>query len=223
MKKTLFLLLIVLLICFVISGCGRKGGLDLHETPQEYVLEESEMKAMLMPRVRLYENGNATLSQPMISSYAISGIGHYELNGDELTVSHGGNISASFTVSDNGDTLTLISSTLNFTKPGTVYKYRPNAEYLSQYDKVDGENLTVDKLRGIVEASQKLLFADFDGYEYVEVSGDERIFDVDGQYRLRIYIDIDGVTHSSVSHNSSGEGIPLDGKTIREFDNFFKR
>lgn len=42
-----------------------------------------------MPSVTLYENGNARLSQPLISSYAIFGTGRYEIEGNELTVSHG--------------------------------------------------------------------------------------------------------------------------------------
>jgi hypothetical protein len=42
----------------------------------------------LMPTVTLYANGSARLSQPMISSMALFGLGHYVLDGDKLTVTY---------------------------------------------------------------------------------------------------------------------------------------
>ncbi len=95
-----------------------------------------------MPTVTLYENGNARLSQPPISSFGLFTIGRYEINENELTVTHSENVSATFEISDSGDTLTLKSASLGFTQVGAVYKYRSNADYLSQYPEIEGETLS---------------------------------------------------------------------------------
>lgn len=129
MKKHIYILLFILIIFITITGCNasnvteNKEGFILRETPQTYVLA-GEDSMMLMPTVTLFENGNAQLSQPMISSYYLEGTGHYEVNGDALTITYDNMISAEFAISDDGDTLTLKSADLNFTKSGSVYQYR---------------------------------------------------------------------------------------------------
>jgi hypothetical protein len=130
--------------CIVFSGCGaaKQSGFRLQETPQTYVLQGEDL-FMTMPTVTLYENGGAWLAQPVISSYGLFEIGAYEVKGNDLTVthnvSHGGARSATFEIADGGDTLTLLSSDLNYTKVGAVYKYRPNAEYLRRSDESERE------------------------------------------------------------------------------------
>ena len=137
MKRIILVIVAVMTACVIFLGCGTATaktadpkGISLHETPQIYVLQGGN-SFDTMPTVTLYENGNAWLSQPPISSYGIFEIGKYAVEGDKLTVTHNDSSSATFEISDNGDTLTLLSAKLNFTSAGAVYKYRSNAEYLS--------------------------------------------------------------------------------------------
>ena len=128
MKKIFCLALNALIISAVFFRCGFSGAITLHETPQIYVLS-GENEFMLMPTVTLYENGNARLSQPVISSLGLFNMGHYEIDCSELTVSHGENASVTFRISDNGNRLTIISASLRYAKSGSVYQYLPNAGY----------------------------------------------------------------------------------------------
>lgn len=222
MKRAFGLVLAIAAICFLFSGCEAKnGGFALHETPQVYVLQgEGNQLFVSMPTVTLYENGNAWLSQPMISSYAIFGIGKYEVRGNELTVRHGNSNSATFEISDGGDTLTLKSADLQFTKPGAVYKYRLNAGYLSGMTKVDGEKLTIDILRELAKKAPNLTVSDFEKYEHYDKDPDYHIFDIEGQYTLEVVFAADGNTNCTLERNSSGETFPLNlnGSTGYVFD-----
>lgn len=105
MKRVISLAVAVIAACINFSGCStaKQNSFSLHETPQTYVLPD-EASFATMPTVTLYENGNTWLSQPLISSYAIFGIGKYEIDGNELTVTHNDSSSATFEISDDGDT-----------------------------------------------------------------------------------------------------------------------
>jgi len=243
MKKSTCVILSLILICAAFSGCDtfRPENIEnqdsvktgfLHETPQIYYLaDEDEFR--LMPTVTLFENGNARLSQPWISSIGLFGMGSYEINGDELTVSYGESeyqnaMGAVFTVSDDGDTLTLESATIGFTEPGSVYKYRSDADYIKSYKKVDGKKLTLDRLRKLANSGQPLVyspivFSDFDGYACVENGSDYRRFDIDGEYTLAVWLNAsNGGTHCVIERNSSGDSFYLSRRGTQgdNFDEF---
>jgi len=213
--------------CIVFSGCGaaKQSGFRLQETPQTYVLQGEDL-FMTMPTVTLYENGGAWLSQPVISSYGLFEIGAYEVKGNELTVthnvSHGGARSATFEIADGGDTLTLLSSDLNYTKVGAVYKYRPNAEYLRSLTKVKGKKLTLESLRELAGRAPALELSDFMPFEHYEIDPDYHLFDIEGEYALTIILDAHGSTSCTVERNSTGESFPLqlNGSTGYVFDAF---
>ncbi len=220
MKKVFYVMILFMITC-ILSSCSSKqpNHFKLLETPQVYVLQDEDQFS-IMPTVTLYENGNAELSQPPISSFGLFTMGQYEINGNELTITHNENTSATFEVSNNDDTLTLKSSTLGFTKLGAVYKYRPNADYLSQYPKIEGEALTVDALRELVEKAPYLTASDFEKYTHVDVNADHHIFDVAGEYTLKVIESSDGNTSCIVERNSDGECFPmnLNGSTNLIFD-----
>ena len=226
LKKLVSIALCMLLLITTVTGCNSSGSkeisesLILHETPQTYVLI-SEDSFSCMPTVTLYENGNAHLSMPPISSYAFWGTGNYVVNGDELTITHNKNV-ATFSISDGGNTLTLKSASFGFTKVGAVYQYRSNNDYLSDCEKIDGEKLTLDLLRELSKKAQDLIFEDFEKYAHVDISPDEHIFDIEGEYTLRIRCDLDEKTTYIVERNSSGESFPLDqnGSTGLVLDEF---
>ncbi len=219
--KQIFCFVIAILAACALSGCGSEPmkSFSLHETPQTYVLQDGD-PLLTMPTVTLYENGNARLSQPPISSFGLFTIGRYEINGNELTVTHGENTSATFEVSDSGDTLTLKSARLLFTKSGAVYKYRSNADYLSQYAEIEGETLTVDVLRELAKKAPNLTVSDFEKYAHFDIDPDRHVFDVEGEYTLRVIGYSDSNTSCTVERNSSGEFFPLDmnGSTNLVFD-----
>jgi hypothetical protein len=223
MKRIVFIAASAVAACLIFIGCGtaRQKNFSLHETPQTYVLQGEDSFAV-MPTVTLFENGSAWLSQPLISSHMISGIGKYKVDGNELTVTHGDACSATFEISDGGDTLTLVSANLNFTKSGAVYTYRSNADYLSSLTKVDGEKLTLDMVRELAKKAPNLTVADFEKYEHFEKDLDYLIIDIEGDYTLEAILSADGHTHCTVERNSGGEKFPLDlnGSTGYVFDAF---
>jgi hypothetical protein len=144
------------------------------------------------------------------------------ISGNELTVTHGDYANATFVISDNGDTLTLKSSTIGFSKVGSVYKYRSNADYLSQYPKIEGEALTVDILRELAKKAPNLTVSDFEKYTHFDIDPDSHVFDVDGEYTLKVIYDADGNTNCMIERNSSGESFPLNlnGSTNLVFDSY---
>ncbi|MHB1455188.1 MAG: hypothetical protein ACYCYM_14720 [Saccharofermentanales bacterium] len=227
MKKHISIAMCCLLLIAAVPGCRpfrhteNGKGILLHETPQTYVLTGDDA-FMSMPTVTLYENGNARLSQPPISSLALFGTGHYEVIGDKLTVTHGENGYAIFAISDGGNTLTLKSSIIGFTKIGAVYRCRPNQEYLSGYNKVAGEKLTIQRLRELAIKAHALTVADFETYAHVDIDPDYHVFDVEGLYTLRVIFDVDGNTSCTIERNSSGDTFPihLNGSTGLVFDEF---
>ena len=128
MKKIITGVLSMFVISIVLLGCNTLGR---RENNQEIIFQEmsriyvltDEDEFYFMPTVTLYENGDAELSQPRISSFGLFEKGYYEINNSgELEVSYSENIGATFEISDNGDTLTLKSASLGFTKVGSVYK-----------------------------------------------------------------------------------------------------
>jgi hypothetical protein len=221
--KRIFSLIIAIIIAFSLSGCRSEQAksFSLHETPQVYVLQDGD-EFLTMPTVTLYDNGSARLSQPPISSLGLFTIGRYEISGNELTVTHGENASATFEISDSGDTLTLKTASLIFTKAGAVYKYRSNADYLSQYPEIDGETLTVSALRELAKKAPELTVSDFQKYAHYDIYPDYHIFDVEGEYTLKVIYDGDGNTGCTVERLSSGESFPLNlnGSTNLVFDAF---
>jgi hypothetical protein len=223
MKRVILLTVAVIAACVIFIGCSnaKPNGVSLHETPQIYILQ-GEDSFTTMPTVTLYENGNARLSQPPISSYAIFTIGKYEMDGNKLTVKHKDSSSATFEISDGGDTLTLLSANLSFTKAGALYKYRSNADYLSSLTKVDGEQLTPDTLRKLAKKAPNLAVSDFERYEHYDIDPDYHIFDIEGEYTLRVIFAADGNISCTVERNSSGESFPLNlnGSTGYVFDAF---
>jgi len=223
MKRVILLIVAVIATCINFFGCNnaKPNVVSLHETPQTYVLQ-GEDSFTTMPTVTLYENGNALLSQPLISSYAIFGIGKYMIDGNKLTVTHNDSSDATFEISDGGDTLTLLSTNLGFTKVGGVYKYRSKLDYLSSLSKVDGEKLTLDTLRELAKKVPNLAFSDFEKYEHFDIDPDYHIFDIEDEYTLKVIFDADGITNCTVENNSSGESFPLslNGSTGYVFDVF---
>jgi hypothetical protein len=223
MKRVMILIVAIITACAIFIGCNnaKPNGVSLHETPQIYILQ-GEDSSTTMPTVTLYENGNACLSQPPISSYAIFKIGKYEIDGNKLTVKHNDSSSATFEISDGGDTLTLLSTNLGFTKVGAVYKYRSNTDYLSGLMRVDGEKLTLDTLRELAKKAPNLAASDFEKYEHFDKDPDYHIFEIEGQYVLKVILTADVDTHCTVERNSSGESFPLsiNGSTGYVFDTF---
>lgn len=229
MKKLISIALSALLLV-IAPGCnpsltsGKNGSFSLHETPQMYVLVEEDgvNSFSVMPTVTLYENGNARLSQPMISSIGLPEIGRYQVNGDELTVSYNENTNAAFAISDGGNMLTLKSASLIFTKVGAVYKYISRKDYFSKYDRVGGKELTLEALRELAHKGPSLTLADFEQYACIIVDPDYKIYDVEGDYTLTVIYDINGNTSCMVEHNASGERfqLNLNGSTGLMFDVF---
>ncbi len=223
MKRVISITVTVVAACIILSGCStaKQKNFSLHETPQTYVLQGEDSFA-IMPTVTLYENGNAWLSQPFISSYGIFEIGKYVIDGNELTVTHKDACSATFEISDGGDTLTLLSANLSFTKVGAVYKYRSNVDYMSSSTKVDGEILTLDKLRELAKNAPSLTASDFEKYEHFSKDPDYHIFEIEGKYTLKVILSADGNIHCIVERKSSGESFPLNknGSTGYDFDAF---
>lgn len=216
----------MLLLVIAVSGCSssvsqeNSGSLTLHETPQTYALVDDDFTKM--PTVTLYENGNARLSQPPFSS-ALPGTGNFKVSGDELYITCDQNASATFSVSDDGDTLTLKkSSSLAFTKIGAVYKYRSKAEWLDKHSNKTGDALTLEIVRELAQKGSALTQADFEKYACVIIDPDYRIYDVEGKYTLTIICDGDGKTNCTIERNASGESFPLslNGSTGLVFDNF---
>jgi hypothetical protein len=191
----------------------------LKETPQTYVLQDEDGFS-IMPTVTLYENGNAKLSQPPISSLGLFNMGSYTIDGNEMTVSHGKNASVTFDISDGGDTLTISSASLQFAKIGAVYKFRANTEYLSHYPRVDGKKLTIEALRALAKKAPNLTAADFEEYEHFDIDPDYHVFEVEDEYTLRVVLSADGDTNCTVIRHTSGETFPLDlnGSTGYVFD-----
>lgn len=220
MKKIFYVMILLITTC-VLMGCDSKSKshFKLLETPQVYILQDEEQFS-IMPTVTLYKNGNAQLSQPPISSFALFTMGQYEINGNELTVTHGETASATFEVSDDGNTLTLKASTLGFTKQGAVYKYCSNIDYLSQFPKIEGETLTVDALQELAKKAPNLTAFDFEKYTHVDINVDYHVFNVDGEYTLKVNESSDGNTNFIVERNSDGERFPLNlnGSTNLNFD-----
>jgi len=223
MKRVILLTVAVIAACIIFFGCNnaKPTVVSLHETPQTYVLQ-GEDSFTTMPTVTLYENGNAWLSQPPISSYAIFGVGKYEIDGNKLMVTHNDSSDAIFKISDGGDTLTLLSANLSFTQVGAVYKYRSNVDYLSSLSKVGGEKLTLDTLRELAKKVPNLAVSDFKKYEHFDIDPDYHIFDIEDEYKLKVIFAADGNTNFTVERNSSGESFPLglNGSTGYVFDAF---
>jgi len=223
MKRAILLTVAVVTVCIIFSGCNTatENGVSLHDTPKIYDLQDED-SLVTMPTVTLYENGNALLSQPPISSYAILEIGKYKIDGNQLTVTHNDSSSATFEISDDGDTLTLLSANLGFTKVGAVYKYRSNTDYLSSLTKFDGKKLTLDTLRKIAKKAPNLAVSDFEKYEHFDIDPDSHIFDIEDEYTLKVIFAADGSTNCTVERNSSGESFPLslNGSTGYVFDAF---
>lgn len=214
-------------IIIAVTGCNPSSSTstsessNLQESPKTYVLT-SDDAMMTMPTVTLYENGDACLSQPMISSLALFGLGHCQFNGDELTVTYDEGASATFSVSDAGDTLTLTASNIGFTKIGAVYQYRPKADYLSVYSKIDGDELTLELVRKLAHKAQALTFADFEKYAHYDIDPDYHVFEIEGKYTLRVICSTESDTSFSFEQNASGERFPLhlNGSTGLVFDEF---
>ena len=76
--RRLVMIALSMLIIIAVTGCNPSGSTstsessNLQESPKTYVLTSGDAM-MTMPTVTLYENGNARLSQPVISSFASSG------------------------------------------------------------------------------------------------------------------------------------------------------
>jgi beta-lactamase regulating signal transducer with metallopeptidase domain len=199
----------VLAACALGAGSGNDGyGFTLHETPQKYVLSGEGDSFTRMPSVELFKNGNARLSQPLISSLGMFGLGEYKLSGNEITVTQNES-SVAFTISNDGDTLTIKSSNLPFTDVGAVYKYQAKADYLSGYANVDGKALTTEALREIAKKSNDLTVSDFEEYAHVDIDSDYRIFDVEGEYTLSVILDADGNTSCNLERKLDGAYFPL--------------
>lgn len=221
--KKIFYSIMVLATVFILFACGLETAdeFELIETPQTYVLQDED-PMMIMPTIVLYENKNAQLSQPPISSFGLFSMGQYEIKEKELIITHNENISASFEVSDHGKTLTLKSSSLGFTKVGAVYKYQPKIDYLSQYETFEGEILTIDRLRELVKNAPNLSLSDFEKYTHFYINEDHYIFDVDKEYTLEVTEINEENTHCIIERNLDGEGFPLNfnGSTHYVFDEY---
>ena len=125
-------------------------------------------------------------------------------------------------VSDTGDTLTLTASNIGYTKIGAVYQYRPKADYLSVYSKIDGEELTLEMVRELAKKAQALTFTDFEKYTHFDIDPDYHVFEIEGKYTLRVICSGEGNTSLTIERNSSGEKFPLNlnGSTGLVFDEF---
>lgn len=218
---SILLLITAVLVYHLTVHSENRDQLPLHQTPQTYYLT-NEDDFLTMPTVTLYENGNARLSQPPISSMALFTMGRYHVNGDELTVTLDENIRVTFLISDGGDTLTLKSTNLGFTKIGTMYQYRSKTEASGEYSPVDGDALTLEKVRELANKGPALTLADFEGYAYTAIGPNDRVFDVEGDYTLTVVCDGNGNINCTIERNTNGESFPLslNGSTGLVFDDF---
>jgi hypothetical protein len=225
--RRLVMITLSMIITISIAGCNPSDStnasecINLQESPKTYVLT-SDDTMMTMPTVTLYENGDARLSQPMISSLALLGLGHYQVNGNEMTVTYDEGDSAAFSVSDAGDTLTLTASNIGFTKIGAVYQYRPTADYLHVYSKIDGEELTLEVVRELAKEAQALTYADFEKYAHFEIDPDYHVFIIEDTYTLSVICSTEGNTSFTIENNASGERFPLhlNGSTGLVFEEY---
>ena len=225
--RRLVMILLSILIIIAVTGCNPSGSTsssessNSQESPTTYVLTSGD-DMFIMPTVTLYENGGARLSQPVISSFALLGLGHYQVNGDELTVTYDEGTSATFSVSDTGDSLTLTSSNFGYTKIGAVYQYRPKADYYRVYSKIDGEDLTLEMVRELAKKAQALTITDFEKYTHFDIDPDYHVFEIEDEYTLRVIYTGEGNTSCEIERNSSGEKFPLNlnGSTGLVFDEF---
>jgi len=194
---------------------------DAEESPRTYVLTGDDFMTN-MPTVTLYANGDARLSQPMISSYALFGLGHYEISGDKLTVTNDERTYAIFSIYDDGDTLVLTETNVGFTKTGAVYQYQPKADYLSTFQRIDGEDLTLEAVRELAQKAQALTFSDFEKYVHYDIDPDHHVYDIEGKYTLTILCDSESGTSFTIENNDSGERFPLNlnGSTGLVFDEY---
>jgi hypothetical protein len=215
-------LVVVLSVCFAANRSN--AAFALRETPQRYVLaggDTFENAFKTMPTITLYKAGTAKLSQPMISSLGLFGTGSYKVEANELTVSQEG-FDVVFTISDNGDTLTIKSTSLYFTKVGAVYQYQSSADYASQYKTIKGKPLTLDTLRALAKNPQSITLADFNCYEHIVIDPDYYLLYVGDEYSVRVVFDADGNTSCSVERLSNGDTFPLtrNGSTGLVFEAF---
>lgn len=225
--RILVIVALSMLIIVAGTGCNPSGSIStsessiMQESPKTYVLT-SDDAMMTMPTVTLYENGNARLSQPMISSLALFDLGHYQVSGDDLTVTYDEGASAKFLVSETGDMLTLTASNIGYTKIGAVYQYRPKADFLSVYSKIDGEELTLEIVRELAKKAQTLTIADFKKYAHFYIDPDYHVFEIENKYTLSVICSNGGEASFTIEQNSSGERFPLnlDGSTGLVFDEF---
>lgn len=191
------------------------------ESPRSYLLTGDDTMT-LMPTVTLYANGSARLSQPMISSMALFGLGHYELDGDKLTVTYNEGATAEYTVSGGGDTLLLTDTNVGFTKIGSIYQYQSRADYLRSYDKIDGEELTLDAVRELAPKASSLTYSDFEKYTHYDIDPDDHVYDIEGKYTMTVLCGSDGSTSITIENNETGERFPLNlnGSTGLVFDEY---
>ena len=221
------MIVLSMFIIIAVTGCNPSGSTstsessNLQESPKTYVLTSDDIR-LSMPTVTLYENGDARLSQAFISSAAPFGLGHYQLNGDELTVTYDEGASATFWVSETGDTLTLTATNVSFTQIGAVYQYRANADYLSVCKIIDGEELTLEVVRELAKKAQNLTFADFEKYAHFDIDPDYHVFEIEDKYTLNVICSTDGDTAFTIKEISSGESytINLNGSTDLDLDEF---
>ena len=109
-------LLLMLLISLVAVRLVNSSGVNI-----------SEIYTDGYQTVTLYKNGEAQLSNALTSSTAPD-MGFYWVEGNNLTFSYNAEPSVIFEFSDNGDTLTVTSASINNVEVGAVYKYRPSAD-----------------------------------------------------------------------------------------------
>ena len=189
------------------------------ESPRTYLLTGDDSMTY-MPTVTLYANGSARLSQPPISSTGLFGLGHYEVDGDKLTVTYDEGASAEFTVS--GDTLILTETNVGFTKIGAVYQYQSRADYLGAFNRFDGEELTLEAVRDLAQNASSLTYSDFEKYLHYDIDPDYHVYDIEGKYTLTVLYGSDSSTSITIENNDSGERFPLNlnGSTGLVFDEY---
>lgn len=225
--RKVFILLLCLFLLPAITSCNSPNNVAVFdsgywkESPRIYrLIGDNAMSSM--PTITLYDNGNARLSQPPISSFYLSEFGHYEMDDDTLSVNYNKDTILTFSVTDHGNSLTITASNLLFTTIGCVYQYQSMSDYLDAYTMVNGPELTIEAIRELALQGQALTYSDFERYAHYDIDPDSHLFPVDGSYMLSIQISDESDTSITIENYLSGESFPLqlNGSTGYVFDEY---
>ena len=126
MKNFIYVLLSVLIIGIIFIGCNQNNELQISKEVKMYVAD-GDKNPIFKTKIALYKNGNANISNLLSSYIYYDGEIKYTLRGGILTLTTDEQV-ATFEVSNNGDTLTVLSSSFIFVNVEGIYNYYDNTD-----------------------------------------------------------------------------------------------